>query len=528
MFADIIVIGGGLAGLTCSAFLAKTGLSVLLMEKTEKLGGCINSFDQDGFIFDSGARAIENSGILLPMLKRLGIEIDLIKNNISLGLGRDVIPLKDVESIVEYERLLRNNFPENSKDLRKIFLEIDKINTYMNVLYGIDNPLFLDIKKDRKYLIKVIIPWLFKYLLTIRKIEKLKEPVKKYLGRFTTNQSLIDVIAQHFFKDTPAFFALGYFQLYLNYYYPKGGTKTLPDKLEQYISNYGVRICKNTEINKVDPSQHQISDLHGNTYTYKKLVWAADLKTLYNIINIDAIKDLVVKTNILSQKTLLADKIGGDSIFTLYLSVDLDHRYFADIATEHFFYTPFHRGLLKSKNISLSSKEDTISCLEEYFKYNTYEISCPVLRDSSLAPAGKTGLIISTLFDFSVTKYIHDNEWYEEFKKLSENFIISVLNDTIYPGIKDKIINRFSSTPLTLFNKFGNSEGAITGWGFENNKIPVETRLIRIASSIKTPVPDTFQVGQWVFSPAGVPVSILTGKLASDAIQKALRPEFSS
>ena len=520
MFYDVIIVGGGIAGLTSAAFLAKSGYSILLLEKTGKVGGCINSFERDGFIFDGGIRAIENSGVLLPMLRRLGIDVELVKNNISIGLGKDVIRLESVASLVDYEMLLQNHFPDNSSDIEKIFVEIKNIINYMNVLYGIDNPLFLDMKKHRKYVIKVILPWLFRYLFTIRKIEKLREPVKQYLARFSTNQSLIEVIAQHFFKDTPTFFALGYFQLYLDYYYPRGGTQTLPDKIKDFISNGGVQIQNNTEIKVVNPEQHQLLDQNGDCYSYGKLIWAADLKTLYNIIDIDAIEDSRTKMDISFRKKELADKTGGDSIFTLYLGLDLDKQYFADIATEHFFYTPFSRGLLESAAIDLSSKEAAVKSLGEFFRYNTYEISCPVLRDNNLAPPGKTGLIVSTLFDYSVTEAIDRSGWYDEFKIHSEAIIIDLLNDTIYPGIRDKIICQFSATPRTFFEKFGNSEGAITGWGFNNRDIPVETRLIKIANAIKTPNRDIFQAGQWAFSPSGVPVSIITGKLAADRVRK--------
>jgi hypothetical protein len=35
-----------------------------------------------------------------------------------------------------------------------------------------------------------------------------------------------------------------------------------------------------------------------------------------------------------------------------------------------------------------------------------------------------------------------------------------------------------------------------------------------------TPVPSIFQAGQWAYSPAGVPMSILTGKLAANQVLK--------
>ena len=519
---DIVVVGGGIAGLTASAFSAKSGHSVLLLEKDEKVGGCINSFERNGFVFDGGIRAIENSGVLFPMLKQLGIEIEFIKNHVSIGLEKDVIRLESMNSLADYEGLLKKYFPGNAADVKKIFTEIERISDYMDVIYGIDNPLFLDMKKDRKYLVTVVLPWLFKYLRTVKKIEKLKEPIKNHLSSMTANKSLIDIIAQHFFRYTPTFFALGYLKIYLDYYYPKGGTQVLPDKLKDYILHRGSTIQTDTEVKEIDFEHHRVSDQNSNSYNYKKLIWAADLKTLYNIINVDSITDSRVTRNIISRKHAIADKTGGDSIFALYLYLDLDKKYFSDIATEHFFYTPYSRGLLQASNIGLSVKEETIKCLKDYFRYNTYEIACPVLRDSSLAPNGKTGLIVSTLFDYSLARKIYDSGWYDEFKSVSENIIIDIFDQTIYPGIKDKVICQFSSTPLTLFNKHGNSEGAITGWGFDNREIPVETSLSRISHSVRTSVPDVFQAGQWVFSPSGLPVSIITGKLAADAAQKHL------
>ena len=511
-----------MAGLTSTAFLAKSGHSVLLLEKHDKVGGCVNSFRRDGYVFDGGIRAVENSGVLLPMLRQLGIEMELVKNDVSIGLGNEVITLRSIDSLVDYQNLLEKCFPGDTGDIETIFSAIRRISGYMDVLYGIDNPLFLDMKKDRKYLVKVLLPWLVRYLMTIRKIERLKEPVRSYLRSISSNESLVDIIAQHFFRDTPAFFALGYLKIYLDYYYPKGGVQTLPDRLMNRISDLGGEIRVNIEVKAVDPQLRQLSDQEGNIYRYKKLIWAADLKTLYRIVNVDSIEDTRVKRGILSKKEELADKTGGDSVFTLYLCADLDRQYFADIATEHLFYTPYSRGLSAAHRIGTSSKEETVESLREYFKYNTYEIACPVLRDPDLAPAGRTGLIVSTLFDYTVAREVFDSGWYDEFKLVSENAIIDVLNETIYPGIRDRIVCRFSSTPLTLLREHGNSEGAITGWAFTNKEIPVETRLSRIANSVRTPIPDVFQAGQWTFSPSGLPISIITGKLAADAVRRSL------
>ena len=75
---DVLIVGAGMAGLTAAAYLSKAGLKVLLCEKEKKIGGLVNSFEYKGFIFDGGIRAIENSGIVVPMLRQLGIEIDFL------------------------------------------------------------------------------------------------------------------------------------------------------------------------------------------------------------------------------------------------------------------------------------------------------------------------------------------------------------------------------------------------------------------------------------------------------------------
>ena len=65
---DVIIAGGGIAGLTSAAYLSKEGLKVLICEKEDHVGGLVNSFKYKGFTFDGGIRAIENSGIVMQMI----------------------------------------------------------------------------------------------------------------------------------------------------------------------------------------------------------------------------------------------------------------------------------------------------------------------------------------------------------------------------------------------------------------------------------------------------------------------------
>ncbi len=534
LIADVLIVGGGMAGLTAAAYLSNAGLKVLLCEKEKQTGGLVNSFEYKGFVFDGGIRAIEDSGIVNSMLRQLGLRVEFLPNPVSVGIGKDVITVSSKESLGAYQELLAKHFPANQQDIANIIREIAKIMDYMDVLYGIDNPLFQDLKNNPGYVFGTILPWAFKYLLTAPKIARLGRPVDEYLANFSTNEALLDIIAQHFFQKTPTFFALSYFSLYLDYRYPRGGTSKLPQALERFVLDHGGEIRCETRITSLDPGRRQATDDRGNVYQYKKLVWAADQQALYRMVNPASVPDRQAGERIQARKAALAGKVGGDSVLTVYLTADLKSSYFARIASPHFFYTPSTVGLSQVKLAELrttgpegadgltadrSRIEDWLKrCLE----YTTYEIAIPALRDSTLAPAGKTGLIISTLFDYSLTKHIAALGWYDEFKQLAADHMIRVLDASIYPGLKAAVMDSFMSTPLTIERFSGNSEGAITGWAFTNDVMPAVRSLPGVAKSVLTPIPDVYQAGQWTYSPSGLPIAILTGKLAADRVLKDL------
>jgi len=521
---DVIIVGGGIAGLTAAAYLSKAAYTTLLLEKENYCGGLINSFERNGFVFDGGIRAMENSGVLFPMLKQLGLDIEFVKNDISIGLEDQVIRIYSEDNILEYQELLNHFYPESQTEITEIIKQIKRIMGYMEVQYGIKNPAFLDMKEDRAYMIKEILPWMVKYALTVPKITALNEPVGSFLRRYTENQSLLDIIIQHFFGETPAFFALSYLKIYLDYYYPVGGTGTLIKEMVKTIHNHQGKINNNTFINRINPDHKTLTDVEGNDYRYRNLVWAADLKSFYNMIDSDQISDPRVKKEVIKRREELTGKLGNDSVYTLFLALDLDMSYFSKIASEHFFYTPKKIGQSAAGPIPINQDRGTIEkWLSEFFNLTTYEISCPVMRDINLAPPGKTGLIISVLFDYKLTKYIREEGWYEAFKTFCEQRIIDVLDNTIYPGMKKAIIDRFSSTPLTMERRTANLDGAITGWSFANDPMPAENRLPKIFSATQTPFTHIMQAGQWTYSPSGLPISILTGKLAADGVMKNLK-----
>ena len=526
MIYDAVIVGGGASGLTAAAYLSKSGCRVLLCEKEPICGGLVNSFERDGFVFDSGIRALEDAGVLFTMLRQLGLEMAFIKNRISIGIEDHVFEVESNRNLDDYGKMLTSLYPESRNEIPAIIHDLHLITQSMDIQYGIDNPLFLDPKKDRDYFMKKVLPWMVKYALNVHKVMAKNKPVIPYLRDFTSNQSLLDIITQHFFTDTPAYFALSYFKIFQEYYYPKAGTGAFTQKLVEFIGKHSGEIRTGIRIAKVDIDNRTVSTADGDPLQYRQLLWAADQKSLYGCIDPGSMKDKKVQEALGQRKALIAGMAGNDSVFTLYLSTNLDPGYFEAIATGHFFYTPSRTGQSAAGKVPLSgTKEDIQAWLKQFLALTTYEISIPALRDSALAPPGKTGLIISLLFDYGLTKTIQEQGWGDEFRQLASHWIIDTLDRSIYPGLADAVIDSFTSTPLTIQKVAGTTDGAITGWSFTNHPMPAENRLARIANAVNTPLPHVSQAGQWTYSPAGFPVSLITGKLAADKINKLLRNE---
>ncbi|MGD1821926.1 MAG: phytoene desaturase family protein [Pleomorphochaeta sp.] len=522
----IVIVGAGLAGLTSAAYLTKEGYEVTLIEKNEDCGGLLNSFNYRDFIFDVGARSIENSGIVKPLFKDLGIDIEFEDSLVSIGIEDNVISFTNLESIKSFKDLLITTFPNNINDIDIIFKQIYKITKSMEIMYGFDNPIFKkDFTKDKEYLIHELLPWFPKFVKSVLHMNRLNKPVELFLQKYTKNQSLIDMISQHFFKNTSTFFALGYFYVYQDYIYPKNGTGEVTKKLKEKALIDGLIIKNNTTIVKINPIDHNVIDDKGNIYSYSNLIWASNLNDLYSLMNTKKLNKKVYNKFTITKEKLLKSR-GGDSVFSIYLGIDKPVSYFSDISNGHFFYTPNKKGLNNIHTSKLNdiiinfesySKEQIINWIDQFFEFNTFEISIPSIRNEKLSPNGKTGLIASVLFEYDFIKKIEEANWYDEFKAIMEDKIIEVLSSSIYLGLNNHILFKFSYTPLTIQKRVNTSQGAITGWTYER-ETPVVNKLFKIGKAVITPINDIYQAGQWAYSPAGIPTSILTGKYAADTI----------
>jgi phytoene dehydrogenase-like protein len=70
---DVVVVGGGMAGLTAACYLARAGLQATVFEKAPILGGRAATRESDGFLFNRGIHALYTGGAASRALEELGV-----------------------------------------------------------------------------------------------------------------------------------------------------------------------------------------------------------------------------------------------------------------------------------------------------------------------------------------------------------------------------------------------------------------------------------------------------------------------
>ncbi|HET8840700.1 MAG TPA: NAD(P)/FAD-dependent oxidoreductase [Ktedonobacteraceae bacterium] len=70
---DVIIVGGGLAGLSAACYLARAGVNTRVFEKSAEVGGRAASQVHDGYTFNRGIHALYSGGAASEVLRELNI-----------------------------------------------------------------------------------------------------------------------------------------------------------------------------------------------------------------------------------------------------------------------------------------------------------------------------------------------------------------------------------------------------------------------------------------------------------------------
>jgi phytoene dehydrogenase-like protein len=503
---DSIIIGAGLSGLTAAAFLAQAGARVLICEQAPQVGGLFNSFSRGGYHFDGGIKAVENSAVMMPMLAQLGLfeRIHLQNSPIALVTGSRVQPIHNFQDVEAYFSCLGALYPSEQEGLSQVLRNTKTVYELLDGMLSFPIP-FFDLPGSGN---EARAAWLKTHSGNLRHLPgvgwMMSQELRPYLQKHLTRPGLINLLADLFPEGTSVFFGLGYFRMFLDYSYPRGGIQTIPRVLSDAVMAWGGDIRLNTRVNQVLLRQGRACGIrieNGEEFQAESVIAACDLRqALTNLLPTGVLPAKF------EQKLQAADV--SHSVFQVFLGLDLPVERLNLHGCQHIFYHPDEDGINETDRMGRS----------DYFAHVPQEISVPCLYQPDLAPPEKTGLVISAMASWRFGNgWLSPPSEYTALKESCTRALISSLEKWI-PHLSDHIEICFSASPRTIHSLTANTQGAIMGWSYHRRRSLPRGNFLQMRSSVLTPIPNLLTAGHWSFSPGGSPVAVLTGKLAAEAV----------
>ena len=419
--SDVVVVGAGPGGLACSMLLAKAGINVTILEKSDDVGGRTRVFEKDGFKYDNGPTFFHYPEIAEEIFEALGLdareELGLIELNpnyrLVFGAGGSINASTDLEDMVSQIGELCGE--DNANGFRK-YIEDNrtKLNLSKNCLNSPwRGPTDL-ISRRALRVAKVLRPWRsvssdLSKMFTDERMQLAMSFQTKYLGMSP-------------FQAPSLFTILAYLEYEHGVFHVEGGLGTITQKMADIARELGVKIILNEAVNEfVFEGKKVIGARTDNgTYTADKFVMNADFAT--------GMKGLIPdKLRKKWSNKKLDQKSYSCSTYMLYLGID------------KLYDTPHHQ-IYAAKDYQKNLKEVTENRVTWDDPSIYVQNAC--VTDSTMAPEGH-----STIYVLVPASSSHEGINWEDIKDDYMDVILKQMEKLGFEGIKDHIVSQTIVTP---------------------------------------------------------------------------------
>ena len=476
----IIIIGGGLGGISTAIRLAKNNFDITIIEKNSNLGGKMNVLEKDGFKFDTGPSLITLPKVFEELYESL--EEDL----------HDHIELIKVNPLFKYmfdpgEELL---YSSNLSDLEKLFNDNEELGnekfynfiTKSSKLFRLSEKTFF--KKEllsTPNFTDLILFFKSPFKLFFQNYEKLiektfkNEKIRKIFNRYPT------YVGSSPYKSSSILSIIPFMELSFGAWYIKGGLYKLIESLENLLISNNIEIKKNKKVASIDQENGII-----------KSVTLSDGEKILTDIIVSNVDPLITKS-MLDKKYEVSNE--NLSMSGLVFLVGINKK----------IPELLHHNVIFSDNYK---KE-----FEEIFDYGqfpsdpTVYINCPTKTDFSLAPNNSESIFL--MCNSPATKEIWDEN---SIKESLEKVRMSLAKHKLEKIIDEaKFIE--SITPNDIEKKFAAPFGSIYGKVSHG----IKGTVFRHPNKDKN-IKGLYYVGGGVHPGGGTPTVIMSGNIVSKKI----------
>lgn len=510
---DVVIIGGGVSGLTSSALLTRAGLKVAVLEMDARPGGYLAGFRRKDFRFDSAIHWLNQCGEDGFVYRIFGaIGQDFPKTKTHHQIRRYVIGSKHYMLTSNPDELrdeLIRDFPHEKSGLIKFFAVANKMagafrdyatnfrdlqtrNLFGKVLYGM--------KLTRFGL--TFVPHVF---------YSGEEGVIKGLNKYFTDKTLqkfwdseddllscLIPIAWAYNKD---------YQLP-----PEGGSQVFPEWLAHVTTSLGSEIHYQTKALRIVTNENLATGVLANRkgeelfFPAKYVVAACDVEALY---------EKLLPTSLSNPKFL--DKLKHADIYSSAITLSIG----LNCTAEELGFTD-EMILIARDDVKRSDHNGGDPELSDL------SLLAPSVRDKSLAPEGKGTLTIYSpayfhQYDNWGVEYdehgeIIRGERYKATKQKYADTVLKRVEESLGISIAPHIEYLDIASPITHYRYTGNRDGSMMG------ARPGKTNYQAKIAHYKTPIKNVYLSGHWANLGGGVPIAVSTAANSSLLILKQEKP----
>jgi phytoene dehydrogenase-like protein len=494
-----VVIGAGLGGLCCGAYLAKQGVPVTVVEQHSIPGGYATAFDRGRFTFEvslhgtsinnnATARILDNVGVLKKLHLVQLPEIYRLK-----APGLDIaVPQQDPEAFIA---LLSRHFPGEEKGIR----------SYVKEMVGLSEEVEQLHEKKGKF-IKALFPVQYRKMWNIRN-KTLADFLNDHLKSPELQNALSSLWGYYGLPPSKlsAFYYANATGEYLRHgsFYIKERSQNLSDALAEAIEAHGGQILYNTSAEKILVKNGGITGVvlsGGKTLPARAVVSnASALATFKHMLPKEAVPSDYVK-KLEGFKTSI-------SSFMVWLGLNRELR-----------------GRIKGCGIHVSSgrgpEADYLSCMKGEVGKGSFSVSIYDNVYEGYSKPGTSSLMLLFLCGFEPWRRFEDGykagnkAHYDREKARWTDILIRRAEQEVIPRLSSMIEVKDASTPLTNWRFTKNPEGAI--YGFEQS---MDNAFMNRIDN-RTPVKGLYLASAWGNPGGGFAGVLRAGELAFEKIME--------
>ncbi len=495
--ADVVVIGGGISGLTAAALLNNVGLKTIVLEQSAQTGGYLAKYVKNGFSFDTSIHWLNHcnaEGVVTKVFNIIGNDFPVAKNQhrIKRFLGRnfDYILTDNPDDL---KNILIKDFPDDKAGIEEFFQSAKKMTPLFKSFheYYRTSDTMNNIEKIGYHLKRL------KYALPFIKFIKYSGKKGKIKG---LNRYFKSPVFHEIFSNEPDLLsclipiAWAYNKDFQNP--PKDGSQSYPKWLETKTIELGGQVFNNAKAEKITHKNGRCNSVIFEQKKQKHEILCSNVIAACDIISLyEDIMPKEYRPKKMLKKLKSAELY--DSAIVLNISLDCPAEKFG-LDEELIMFNKYE---LKQSNID--NPETPISHLSVFSQS---------ARNKGLAPEGKGSLtiIMPTSFESHNTWETTKNERGDivrgdNYKKLKHRYaevIIDRLEEFLKNDIRKHIIEYNVATPITFWRYTNNYGGSMMGQkpGKKNSMLGV--------AGYKTPLKGLYISGHWAELGGGVPIAV--------------------